>query len=291
MRGLVRAFVTLHATLRATLHVALMTPAAAAEAVALRIMAVRGCVLLRLTAARDEGRQARYVAIRSAGLLRLTVVKARLVILPRLMIVAILSVVLTILAILPVVARLVVVMLLMAGLVVAALLIIALLVRLLMFARGMRLAAARLRLHHTFVVAVELIVGALLATAAGLRLLLLLIGLVLPELFLRRSDQTEIMLGVLVVVFRRDRIARGGRIAGQLNVFFGNMVGGTPDFDVGSVRFVNARKRIVILASAASAAPTITTPHAMVLVLTVPHSLPFRQPWLMTVFPPDVFTL
>ena len=98
------------------------------------------------------------------------------------------------------------------------------------------------------------------------------------------------MLGVLVVVFRRDRIARGGRIAGQLNVFLGNMVGGTPDFDVGPVQFVNARERIVILASAASAAPTITTPHAMVLVLTVPHSLPFRQPWLMTVSPPDVFT-
>jgi hypothetical protein len=29
----------------------------------------------------------------------------------------------------------------------------------------------------------------------------------------------------------------------------------------------------------------------MVFVLTVPHSLPFRQPWLMTVSPPDVFTL
>jgi hypothetical protein len=28
----------------------------------------------------------------------------------------------------------------------------------------------------------------------------------------------------------------------------------------------------------------------MVLVLTVPHSLPFRQPLLMAVFPPDVFT-
>ena len=157
-----------------------------------------------------------------------------------------------------------------------------------MFARGMRLAATRLRLHHAVVVAVEIVVGALFA-AARLRLLLL-IGRVLPELFLRRRDQAEVMLGVLVVIFRRDRVARRRRIAGQLNIFLGNVVGGAPDFHVGPVRFVNARERIVILATAATAAATIATTHAMVLVLTVPHILPFRQPWLMTVSPPDVFT-
>ena len=97
--------------LRATLHVAMMTPAAAAEAVALRIMAVGRRILLRLAAARDEGRQADHVAVRSAGLLRLTIVKARLVILTRLMIVAVLAISLPVLTILPVVARLVVVML------------------------------------------------------------------------------------------------------------------------------------------------------------------------------------
>ena len=84
----------------------------------------------------------------------------------------------------------------------------------------------------------------------GLRRLLL-IGLVLPELFLRRRDQAEIMLGVLVVVFRRDRIAGRGRIAGQLDVFLGDVIGGAPDFHIGPVQFVNARERIMIFAIAA----------------------------------------
>ena len=91
-------------------------------------------------------------------------------ILPRLMIVAVCRLVLAILARL--VARLVVVMLLVAGLAVAALLIIALLIGLLRLARGMRLAAARLRLHDAVVVAVEIVVGALLRRRL-LRLLLL----------------------------------------------------------------------------------------------------------------------
>ena len=266
-RGLIGAFVAPRAALRPTLHIAVMTPAAAAEAVALRLVAVAAGILLRLSAG-DEGRQARNVAFRTARLLRLTIVKARLVILPRLMIVP----VLTVLTILAIVARLIVVVL--ARLLVAAL-IVALLIRLLEFARGMRFAAAGLRLHTAVVAVVKAVFGARIG-AVGARLLLLLMGLVLPELFLRRRDQSEIMLRVLIVVFSRDRVARGARVAGELNVFLGDMVGGTANLHVGPVRFVDARQRIVILASAA-AAPTIATPHAMVLVLTVPHSL-FANP-------------
>ena len=89
LRTFSRAFVVL----RATLHIAVMTLAAAAEAVALRIMAVGRSILLRLAAAaRDEGWQAAHVALRCCGLLRWTIVKARLLILTRLLIVAILPV-------------------------------------------------------------------------------------------------------------------------------------------------------------------------------------------------------
>lgn len=45
----------------------------------------------------------------------------------------------------------------------------------------------------------------------------------LAELFLRRSDQAEIVFGMLVVILGRYRISRGLRVASQLNVFFGDM--------------------------------------------------------------------
>ena len=252
----------------------MMTPAAAAEAVTLGIVPIGPRILLRLSPG-DEGRQAVHAALRAARLGGGTVVMARLLILTRLMVLTILTIV----------ARLVVVVL-WAGLLMAALLKVALLIRLLMLARRVWLAATRLRLHDAVVLAVEIVVGALFAAAAGLRLLLL-IGLVLPELFLRRRDQAEIMLGVLVVVFRRDRIAGRGRIAGKLDVFLGDVIGGASDFHIGAVRFVDARQRIMILAAASAAA--IAAPHAMVLVLTVPHSLPFRQSLLKAVSPPDVY--
>src|ERR1700722_16125374 len=80
------------------------------------------------------------------------------------------------------------------------LLLLALIVRL-RFARREGLAANRL-----FVVSiVERIVGRIAAHVARL---LLGIGLALTELFLRGGDQTEIMFGVLVIVFGGDRITR-----------------------------------------------------------------------------------
>jgi len=78
---------------------------------------------------------------------------------------------------------------------------------------GLRLArcerfAAKVRL--VVLAVVETVVGA--AHLAGL--LLLVIGLALTELFLRCSDQTKIMLGVLIVVFRSDRISGALRVTG-----------------------------------------------------------------------------
>ncbi len=57
--------------------------------------------------------------------------------------------------------------------------------------------------------------------------------LVLPELFLGRGDQAEIMLGMLIVILGGDRIAGRARVARQLHVFFSDVGGGAADLDVG----------------------------------------------------------
>src|ERR1700716_946027 len=93
---------------------------------------------------------------------------------------------------------------------------------------------------------------------------------VLAELLVHRRDQAEIMLGMLIIVFRRHRVARGLRIAGELNVFFSDVRRRSANLDVRAVGFVNPRQRIVALA--------VTPPHA--LVLTVSHGLLVRQPLL-----------
>src|SRR5215510_7864283 len=102
--------------------------------------------------------------------------------------------------------------------------------------------------------------------------------IVLAKLLLRRRNQTVVVLRVLVVVFRRDRIAGGLGIARELNVFFSNVGWISTNFDVGAVRFVNARHRIVVLAVAmlivTMAVAVIAAAHA--LVLTVSHDSPAR---------------
>ena len=79
---------------------------------------------------------------------------------------------------------------------------------LLLFARIVRLLLRRERLaaHGRLVIiaVVKRVVGVI---AALLRLLLIERRLGLPKVFLRGGDQAEIMFGVLIVVFCRDRIA------------------------------------------------------------------------------------
>lgn len=50
-----------------------------------------------------------------------------------------------------------------------------------------------------------------------------IIGILLTELLLSSRDQAQIMLGVLVIILRGDRVAGGRRVAGQLHVFFGDV--------------------------------------------------------------------
>lgn len=132
---------------------------------------------------------------------------------------------------------------------------------------------ARLVLPHVglavIVAIVVEIVAALLRIAASLLLLLLLLLIVirvlLAKLFLRRRDQAEIMFGVLVIIFRRNRVAGALRVAGELNVFFRNVRRRSADLNVGAVRLVNPCQRILILAV------VIAPPHAF---LTVSHVSP-----------------
>ncbi len=116
------------------------------------------------------------------------------------------------------------------------LLIVMLLARIvrLWLARGERLAADVRLLTIAVVVAV---IGS--AHLAGL--LLLVIGLTLPELLLRRSDEAEIVLGVLIIIFRCNRIPGALRVTGELKVLFGDMGRRTANFYIRPIGLVHSR--------------------------------------------------
>lgn len=85
------------------------------------------------------------------------------------------------------------------------------------------------------VIAVKTLVGVLLAGRTLLLRLLVVIRVLLTELFLCGSDQTKIMLGMLIVVLSGDRITRTLCVARELDIFFRDMRSGAADFDVGTV--------------------------------------------------------
>ena len=97
---------------------------------------------------------------------------------------------------------------------------------------------------------------------------------VLTELLLRHRDHAVIVLGMLVVIFRGDRITRGLRVARELNVFFRDVRRISANFHIGPVRFVDAHHRIVILAMV-----VVASAHA--LVLTVSHDSPVANPFIV----------
>jgi hypothetical protein len=85
------------------------------------------------------------------------------------------------------------------------------------------------------------VVVAVIGPAHLAGLLLLVIGLTLAELFLRRSDDAEIVLGMLIVIFRCNRIAGALRVTSQLKILFGDVGGGSADFYIRPVRFIRPR--------------------------------------------------
>jgi hypothetical protein len=122
------------------------------------------------------------------------------------------------------------------------------------------------------VVAVKPVVAGIAAHLA--LLLLLVIGLALPVLLLRGGNQTEIVLGVLVVILGGDRIAGTLRIAGELQVLFGDVGGRAANFHIRSIGLVHAGQWILVMMTTFA----VATPHA--LVLTVSHGLLFANPVL-----------
>lgn len=106
---------------------------------------------------------------------------------------------------------------------------------------GFTRSVARLVLAHeglaVVIIAVKSLVGILLAGGALLLLLRLLVvvWILLTELFLRGGNQAEVVLGMLVVVLGRNRIARTLRVARELDIFFRYMRSGAANFDVGTV--------------------------------------------------------
>jgi len=166
------------------------------------VIAVLGLLMLRLGAG-DERRQAVDVAL---------VFRSRMLLRPRLK-------------------------LLLRLLRLIVLLIVVLLARIirLRLARGERLAADMGLLAIAVVVAV---IGSRAHLAGRL---LLVIGLTLPELLLRRSDDAEIVLGVLIIIFRCNRVPGTLRVTRKLKILFGDMGRRTANFYVRPVGLVHSR--------------------------------------------------
>jgi hypothetical protein len=195
------------------------TPAMHAEtilatvALVVTVLVLAG-ILLRLTTAGDECRQAADLLSALATLIRLLLIRLLLIGL-RLMLRAVLHLL---------IAR-------------RERLGIARQIRLLLrFTRSV----ARLVLAHeglgVVIIAVKSLVGILLAGGALLLLrLLVVIWILLSELFLRGGNQAKIVLGMLVVVLGRNRIARTLRVSRELDIFFRYMRSGAANFDVGTV--------------------------------------------------------
>jgi hypothetical protein len=101
------------------------------------------------------------------------------------------------------------------------------------------------------------------------------VWILLPELLLRGGDQAEIMFGVLEIVFRCDRITGRLRVACELQIFLGDVIGGAANLYVGTVRFINPSQGILIAAVVIvlTAPPTHTL--VVVMLLTVSHGLLF----------------
>src|SRR5262245_56968911 len=142
---------------------------------------------------------------------------------------------------------------------------------------GLRLAGAVRRVGgsaHRRLPIVVAVVEATFAHAGRFILRTGEVGIVLPELLLRRGDHAVIVLGVLIVILRRDRITRRLRVARELDIFFCNVRWISANFHVRAVRFVHPHHRVVTLAVIVASA------HA--LVLTVSHGSPVANPFIVT---------
>jgi hypothetical protein len=213
---------------------AVIAIAAIVHAIALLVVAATVHLSLRRTAAGDEGRK--------AGVALFVLVAPRLLIALKIWLRLVLRL------------RLLMILLLRP---------LHLLVRLLLSALKIRLLLRLVAAARIVTLVVELIAAVHVGT---LERLLLMVRVLLRELRLRRHDHSIVVLGVLQISFSGDGIAGGLRVASELRVFLGNVVGGSTDLHIGTVRFVHARHRIVTA--------TIAAAHALIVVLPVSHCIP-----------------
>ncbi len=108
-----------------------------------------------------------------------------------------------------------------------------------------RIILLRLARGEWLAIDMRLLVVSLVITLIGAAelarlLLLLVVRLTLPKLLLGRGDQPKIMLSVLVIVFRCNRIARALRVARQLEIFFPNVGCRSANFYVRSIGLVRS---------------------------------------------------
>jgi hypothetical protein len=147
---------------------------------------------------------------------------------------------------------------------------------------GLRLARPERGLAERLLIVVAVfeivVVARLKLLVVAFRARSLEVRILLAELLLRDRDQAEIVLGMLEVIFSRNRIAGRLRIARELKIFVCDMVGRATDFDVGTVRFVNPSQVVV---TAAIVVLLIVAPAhtlmVLVLMLTVSHGFVFNN--------------
>jgi hypothetical protein len=107
-------------------------------------------------------------------------------------------------------------------------------IEVLLLARRERFADLRL-----IVAVVVAIVGRIVVYPAT-GLLLLVIGIALAKLFLSGCDQAEIMFGVLIIMLGGNRISGALRVAGELQIFFGDVRRRSTNFYVLPVGLVHS---------------------------------------------------
>jgi len=110
------------------------------------------------------------------------------------------------------------------------------------------LSAGRAECFRVALLAVTLLINAVFGPRAIPELRL--------HLILRGRYDAQVMFGMLKVTFGRNRIAAALRVACELEIAVGDVLGRAAHLHVGSVRFVGARQRI--------RTTPVATPHALV---------------------------
>jgi hypothetical protein len=129
--------------------------------------------------------------------------------------------------------------------------------------------AAVLSVFSAFAFGPALVIAFIIAVIEAVVLLLLLHR----HGGLHRAHETEIVIGVLHVVFAQHTVARTGGVASELQVAFKNVGGRTTDLDLGSVALERPVRVVVSATAAATLATVIIATTAARLTAAAPLTL------------------